>query len=76
MVTESLTITSRPDDVAVDAATAQGAPTAGPIRAVACCAPLAREPISAEDAVGLAGVLKAIADPARLPQIPPGMPIG
>lgn len=34
--------------------------------AVSCCAPLHREPLSPEDAVGLAGVLKAIADPARL----------
>lgn len=37
-----------------------------PIPAVACCAPLVSEPISAEEAVGLARVLKAIADPARL----------
>ncbi|WP_250448441.1 metalloregulator ArsR/SmtB family transcription factor [Actinotalea sp. C106] len=34
--------------------------------AVACCAPLARTPLSAKDAQGLAVVLKAIADPARL----------
>ena len=32
----------------------------------ACCAPLARAPISAEDAARLAVTLKAIADPARL----------
>jgi ArsR family transcriptional regulator len=32
----------------------------------ACCAPLTREPISADDAASLARVLKAIADPARL----------
>lgn len=38
----------------------------GPIPAVACCAPLVREPLTAQDAAGLAGVLKAIADPARL----------
>ena len=38
----------------------------GPIPAVACCAPLVREPLDAEDATGLAAVLKAIADPARL----------
>ena len=38
----------------------------GPIPAVACCSPLVRAPLSAEDAVGLASVLKAIADPARL----------
>ena len=39
---------------------------AGPIPAVACCAPLVRAPLDAEDAAGLATVLKAIADPARL----------
>ena len=38
----------------------------GPIPAVACCAPLVRAPLDAEDAAGLAAVLKAIADPARL----------
>jgi ArsR family transcriptional regulator len=32
----------------------------------ACCAPLARAPLSAEDAATLAVTLKAIADPARL----------
>lgn len=31
-----------------------------------CCAPLAREPLSAENATSLASSLKAIADPARL----------
>lgn len=41
-------------------------PPTGPVPAVACCAPLAREPLAAQDAVGLASVLKAIADPARL----------
>lgn len=35
-------------------------------RAVACCAPLVREPLSAGGAVQLAEVLKALADPARL----------
>ncbi len=39
---------------------------AGTPAAVACCAPLTRAPLGAEEAVGLAGVLKAIADPARL----------
>lgn len=34
--------------------------------AVACCAPLVREPLSAEGAVALARTLKAVADPARL----------
>lgn len=33
---------------------------------LACCVPLAREPISAEQAAGMAAMLKAIADPARL----------
>lgn len=32
----------------------------------ASCVPLAREPISAEQAVGMAAMLKAVADPARL----------
>ncbi len=32
----------------------------------ACCAPLVRAPLSAEDAATLATTLKAIADPARL----------
>jgi ArsR family transcriptional regulator, arsenate/arsenite/antimonite-responsive transcriptional repressor len=34
--------------------------------AVACCAPLAREPMTAADAEQVAGTLKALADPARL----------
>ena len=34
--------------------------------AVRCCAPLVREPLSADDAVSFARTLKAIADPARL----------
>ncbi len=33
---------------------------------VACCAPLTREPLSAETAAVLARTLKAVADPARL----------
>lgn len=36
------------------------------IEAVACCAPLTREPLSAQTAASLARTLKAIADPARL----------
>ena len=32
----------------------------------ACCAPLTREPLGAEEAARLARTLKAIADPARL----------
>ena len=35
-------------------------------RAVGCCAPLVREPLSAAGAEQLGGVLKALADPARL----------
>ncbi len=35
-------------------------------RAVACCAPLVREPLNAAAAEQLAGILKALADPARL----------
>ena len=34
--------------------------------ATVCCAPLAAAPLSVDDARGLAGQLKAIADPARL----------
>lgn len=35
-------------------------------RAMSCCAPLVREPMSADSAAALASVLKALADPARL----------
>src|SRR4051812_15982788 len=34
--------------------------------AAACCTPLASAPLSASDALALAGQLKAVADPARL----------
>src|SRR4051812_14303172 len=34
--------------------------------AAVCCAPLASAPLSVDDARGLAGQLKALADPARL----------
>ena len=34
--------------------------------ALACCSPLAREPISADQALLVASLLKAIAEPARL----------
>lgn len=34
--------------------------------ALACCSPLAREPISADQAQQVASLLKAIAEPARL----------
>jgi ArsR family transcriptional regulator len=37
-----------------------------PTAAVACCAPLAREPMSEADAVAVAPLLKALADPVRL----------
>ena len=37
-----------------------------PLVDVACCAPLVREPLSADAAAQLASTLKAIADPARL----------
>lgn len=49
-------------------ATRDAAPEAEdcPIDAVSCCAPLATAPLDAAEAAGLAGVLKAIADPARL----------
>ena len=33
---------------------------------LACCVPLAREPISTEQAAGVVPMLKAVADPARL----------
>ncbi len=33
---------------------------------VACCSPLSREPISAEQALELSGLMKALADPTRL----------
>ena len=36
------------------------------LRALACCSPLARAPLAAPDAERLAGLLKALADPARL----------
>lgn len=37
-----------------------------PLADVACCAPLTREPLSADGAIELARTLKALADPARL----------
>ncbi|PRY40228.1 ArsR family transcriptional regulator [Geodermatophilus tzadiensis] len=37
-----------------------------PVATGACCAPLVRAPLGAEDATRLAGTLRAIADPARL----------
>lgn len=41
-------------------------PTGTALEVAACCAPLAREPLSAATAVELAGVMKALADPVRL----------
>lgn len=38
----------------------------GPADALACCTPLTREPIDAEQAARIAPILKAIADPVRL----------
>ena len=57
----ALQITSRPPT----GTEAEGAPR-GAGDAVACCAPLVRRAMTAEEATGLAGILKAIADPARL----------
>jgi len=37
-----------------------------PVEAVACCSPVTREPLSAEQALQVTPVLKAIADPVRL----------
>lgn len=37
-----------------------------PVDAVACCSPLAREPLGAEVAGRIAPLLKALADPVRL----------
>ena len=40
--------------------------TAEPTTAVGCCAPLAREPLTGDQAVELARVFKAMGDPVRL----------
>lgn len=37
-----------------------------PVQTVACCSPLAREPLSEREADGVAPLLKALADPVRL----------
>lgn len=37
-----------------------------PVETVACCAPLSREPLGAEQAERIAPLLKALADPVRL----------
>ncbi|WP_372735505.1 metalloregulator ArsR/SmtB family transcription factor [Nocardioides sp.] len=40
--------------------------TLTPVETVACCNPLATEPLSEEHAIQIAPLLKALADPARL----------
>ena len=40
--------------------------TLTPVETVACCAPLAREPLPADQAERIAPLLKALADPVRL----------
>ena len=37
-----------------------------PVEAVACCSPLAKQPLSSEQAARIAPLLKALADPVRL----------
>jgi ArsR family transcriptional regulator, arsenate/arsenite/antimonite-responsive transcriptional repressor len=37
-----------------------------PVRAVACCSPLATEPLTTDQAARIAPLLKALADPVRL----------
>jgi ArsR family transcriptional regulator, arsenate/arsenite/antimonite-responsive transcriptional repressor len=44
----------------------QGRLSVGLVDAVGCCEPLAREPLSAEQAVALSRVFKALGDPVRL----------
>lgn len=40
--------------------------TLTPVEAVACCSPLMREPLSADAALRISPLLKALADPVRL----------
>jgi len=40
--------------------------TLTPVQTVACCSPLTREPLSADQAERIAPLLKALADPVRL----------
>ena len=40
--------------------------TLTPVETVACCSPLTRDPLSADDAVRISPLLKALADPVRL----------
>jgi len=49
-----------------DVVAAAGPAVPGHVGAEACCAPLVREPLSADAAAALARTLKAVADPARL----------
>jgi ArsR family transcriptional regulator len=37
-----------------------------PLQTVACCTPMTAEPMSAEQATDVAGLLKALADPVRM----------
>ncbi|MEI5671946.1 MULTISPECIES: metalloregulator ArsR/SmtB family transcription factor [unclassified Nocardioides] len=37
-----------------------------PVDAVACCSPIVRDPLGADDAARIAPLLKALADPVRL----------
>ena len=37
-----------------------------PVEAVACCSPVTREPLTADEAARIAPLLKALADPVRL----------
>jgi ArsR family transcriptional regulator, arsenate/arsenite/antimonite-responsive transcriptional repressor len=41
-------------------------PVLGPAGSAACCPPLSREPLSADQAAQIAPLLKALADPVRL----------
>lgn len=41
-------------------------PSSAPAIAIACCVPLVRQALTAEEAADLSHILKAIADPARL----------
>ena len=40
--------------------------TLTPVETIACCSPLTRDPLSADDAVRISPLLKALADPVRL----------
>jgi ArsR family transcriptional regulator len=40
--------------------------TLTPVQTVACCSPLVREPLGAEQAASITPLLKALADPVRL----------